>query len=239
MKLSFPAAIVDRVVTKNPELPPFVRQRIGAFDERRRSSWAGRHIMHGLAPAANALMLQINDYLDLARHPTIVEAQRRTLAEAGNGMMMSALFMQEVSPLRKLEADFATTLGYGAAVLSQSGYNANVGLVQSIAGERTPVYIDMLAHASLWEGIKSSGAIAVPIFHNDPEHLERQLLRHGPGVVLVDSVYSSNGSVCPLETYANITRQHDCVFVVDESHSLGTHGARGEGRRFRACKAGK
>ena len=65
--------------------------------------------------------------------------------------------------------------------------------------------------------------------HNDPEHLEKQILRHGPGVILVDTVYSSNGSVCPLREIADIAAVRGCVLVVDESHSLGTHGPNGEG----------
>ena len=65
--------------------------------------------------------------------------------------------------------------------------------------------------------------------HNDPEHLERQILRHGPGVILVDTIYSTNGSVCPLREIADIAAARGCVLVVDESHSLGTHGPNGEG----------
>jgi CAI-1 autoinducer synthase len=175
-------------------------------------------------------MLQSNDYLAITRHPDIVEAQRAAVSAAGNGMMMSGIFVQhEDEPLHVIERELAMSLGTEETILCQSGYVANVGLVQTLAGERTPVYVDMLAHASLWEGVKSAGAQGIPIFHNDPDYLERQVLRHGPGVILVDSIYSTNGSVCPLEEFATIAQRHGCVFVVDESHSLGTHGARGEG----------
>jgi CAI-1 autoinducer synthase len=69
----------------------------------------------------------------------------------------------------------------------------------------------------------------VPVLHNDVGHLERQVLRNGPGVIVVDAVYSTNGSVAPLVEIADLARTHACVLVVDESHSLGTHGNRGEG----------
>ena len=82
---------------------------------------------------------------------------------------------------------------------------------------------------SLWEGIRSAGAPGVMFHHNDPEHLERQILRHGPGVILVDTVYSTNGSVCPLRDIADIAAARGCVLIADESHSLGTHGPNGEG----------
>lgn len=213
------------------ELPEFVRVRVERFyAERVRGTWGGRHFMRGARPGPTALMLQSNDYLAITRHPEIVEAQRAALADVGNGMMMSGIFMQQDDdPLRALERVLAAGLGAEASILCQSGYVANVGLVQSLAGTDTPVYVDLRAHYSLWEGIKSAGARAVPIRHNDPDYLERQVSRYGPGVVLVDSVYSTDGSVCPLARFAEVAAGHDCVFIVDESHALGTHGPRGAG----------
>ena len=212
-------------------LPEFVARRVERFHgERLAATWGGRHILRGRVPAADAILLQSNDYLAITRHPAIAAAQRRVLASEGNGLMMSGLFQQQGDePMHVLEARLARAVGYDAAVLCQSGYNANVGLVQCIAAERVPVYVDLLAHTSLWEGIRSSGATAVPVMHNDVEHLERQVLRHGPGVILVDSVYSTNGSLAPLRAIADIASRLGSVLVVDESHSLGTHGAHGEG----------
>lgn len=218
-------------IAKAPALPDFVAHRVNRFhNERVAIDWGGRHILRGRQPGAGDLMLQSNDYLAIAGHPAIVEAQREALATGGLGMMMSALFQQDPSqPLHRVEAELARAVGSEDGILAQSGFAANVGLIQSIAGERVPVYIDMLAHASLWEGIRSAGAKAVPALHNDMAHLERQVLRHGPGVIVVDAVYSTNGSLAPLQDIADIAHAHGCVLVVDESHSLGTHGPRGEG----------
>jgi CAI-1 autoinducer synthase len=218
-------------IAKAPQLPEFVQRRVERFHrERVAIDWGGRHILRGRKPAARDLMLQSNDYLAIAGHPAIVEAQRAALAAGGLGMMMSALFQQDADqPLHRAEAELARAVGSEDGILAQSGFAANVGLIQSIAGERVPVYVDMLAHASLWEGIRSAGAKAVSILHNDVQHLERQLLRNGPGVIVVDSVYSTNGSLAPLCDIADLSEAHGCVFVVDESHSLGTHGMRGEG----------
>ena len=225
--LHSPTPVVKPVQTA--VLPDFVSRRVEQFQARMQTSWGGRHIMRGSTPRSDAVLLQSNDYLDLTRHPGIVEAQCAALRRDGNGMMMSGLFVRADDPLHAIEAEIARHMGYQTSVITQSGYVANTGLVQTLAGERTPVYIDMIAHASLWEGIKSAGAQAVPILHNDTDYLERQILRHGPGVVLVDSVYSTNGSVCPLREYAAVVNETGCVFVVDESHSLGTHGRYGEG----------
>lgn len=218
-------------IVRGPQLPDFVQRRVERFHrERVAIDWGGRHILRGRKPRPGDLMLQSNDYLAIAGHPAIVEAQRESLASGGLGMMMSALFQQDADePLHRTESELARAVGSEDGILAQSGFAANVGLIQSIAGERVPVYVDMLAHASLWEGVRSAGARAVSILHNDIQHLERQLLRNGPGVIVVDSVYSTNGSLAPLREIADLSAAHGCVFVVDESHSLGTHGVRGEG----------
>lgn len=235
MSISFPSVVTSTfpqlLPVRSPELPSFARQRIERFhNERVHISWGDRHILRGARPEPGALMLQSNDYLALTRHPTIVEAQRTALADGGNGAMMSGLFLQQDDdPLHQVEREIALALGSEEAILCQSGYVANVGLVQTLANERTPVYIDMLAHMSLWQGIKAAGAQPVAIFHNDAEYLERQILRHGPGVILVDSIYSTNGSLCPLAKFAQVAERYDCILIVDESHSLGTHGVHGEG----------
>ncbi|MET0935639.1 MAG: alpha-hydroxyketone-type quorum-sensing autoinducer synthase [Luteibacter sp.] len=223
-------AVLHRIA-RAPTLPDFVQRRVDRFhNERIAVDWGGRHILRGRRPSDRDLMLQSNDYLAIAGHPAIVDAQRESLACGGLGMMMSALFQQDADqPLHRVEAELARAVGCEDGILAQSGFAANVGLIQSIAGERVPVYVDMLAHASLWEGIRSAGAKAVSVLHNDTAHLERQVMRHGPGVIVVDAVYSTNGSVAPLVDIANLANDHGCVLVVDESHSLGTHGARGEG----------
>jgi CAI-1 autoinducer synthase len=102
-------------------------------------------------------------------------------------------------------------------------------LLQIIADEASPVYLDSLAHMSLWEGARAAKAPAHAFRHNDPTHLDRMLQAHGPGVVVVDSVYSTTGALCPLREIVEVAERHDCVIVVDESHSLGTHGPQGAG----------
>ena len=211
--------------------PDFLARRIDwYYRDRVQNAWGGGHILRGRIPQHDAIRLLSNDYLSLATHPTIVEAQTNTLLKEGNGTLMSAVFLMNGSnPTREFEQRLAHFLQAEDGVLCQSGYSANTGLLQSIANEDTPVYIDMFAHMSLWEGVQSAGARAVPFHHNDPKHLERQILKYGPGVVVVDSIYSTSGTVCPLKEIVAIGNAHDCVLVVDESHSLGTHGENGEG----------
>lgn len=211
--------------------PEFLSHRIDRFyNERVKESWGGTHILRGRTPETNAIVLQSNDYLSLAAHPEIVNAQISALIREGNGSVMSALFLlNRDSPNRILEKRLARFLQADDAIMCQSGYAANTGLLQSIADQTTPVYLDMFAHMSLWEGARSAGANAIAFHHNDVDNLERQIRRYGPGVIAVDSVYSTNGSICPLEEIVALANARDCVIVVDESHSLGTHGERGRG----------
>lgn len=210
--------------------PEFLTLRIDRYyRERVQNTWNGGNIMRGRIPGADALHLSSNDYLSVAQHPEILQAISESLRHNGNGLLMSGVFLHGDCPQLVLEERLAHFMRAESGVLCQSGYCANTGLIQSIANDQTPVYVDMMAHMSLWEGIRSAGAKAVPFHHNDAEHLERQILRHGPGIVVVDSVYSTSGNVCPLREIADICEAQECVFVVDESHSLGTHGPNGEG----------
>ncbi|QFY42400.1 quorum-sensing autoinducer synthase [Candidatus Methylospira mobilis] len=210
--------------------PDFLERRVNAYYRNRvQNTWGGGHIMRGRVPDKSALLLSSNDYLFLANHPGIVKATSESLLEEGNGLLMSGVFLHAGSAQAKLEKKLAAFMHAEAGVLCQSGWCANTGLIQTIADERTPVYMDMLAHMSLWEGVRSAGATAVMFFHNDPGYLEKQVLKHGPGVIVVDSIYSTNGSICPLREIAEIAGEQGCILVVDESHSLGTHGDQGEG----------
>src|SRR5690606_28136656 len=129
----------------------------------------------------------------------IRQAQIDVLQDGEGSVLMSGVFLQGDNVQKRLEKRFASWIGYESSVICQSGYAANVGLIQSLARKDVPVYIDMNAHASLWEGIHSAQAVARPFRHNDIDHLRRQLQRYGEGVLCVDSVYSTTGSVCMLE----------------------------------------
>ena len=212
------------------DLPEFLSQRVQQYyRERVQNTWHGGHIMRGRIPDATALHLSSNDYLSLAGHPKILAAMTDSIQKHGNGLLMSGIFLHGACPQLALEDRLASFMQAPSGILCQSGYCANTGLIQAIANDQTPVYIDVMAHMSLWEGIKSAGAKAVAVFHNEVEHLRRQVLRHGPGIVVVDAIYSTTGGLAPLREIVEVCEEQGCVLVADESHSLGTHGPRGEG----------
>lgn len=214
-----------------PGLSARLRQRIATeFTERWEKEWGRKFVTHGVAPGPNAVRLDGNDYLSVTGHPEIVEAQLEALRTNREFIVQSGVFQLDGSPTSRFEAALATFVGKEGALLCQSGYTANLGLIQVIADPQTPVYVDSLAHMSLWEGVRAAGAPAHAFRHNDPAHLERMIARQGGGgLVIVDSVYSTTGALCPLEAIVEVAERYGCMILVDESHSLGTHGPEGRG----------
>ena len=214
----------------NAPLGARLTQRIARdFTPRWEKQWGGKFMLHGRTPDSNAIRLDGNDYLGVTGHPHIVQAQVDALRKEQEFVVQSGVFHLNQHPTRALEASLATWIGKDDGFICQSGYSANVGLLQAIADAETPVYLDTLAHASLWEGAHAARAPAHAFRHNDPEHLARTIAKHGPGIVVVDSVYSTTGALCPLREIVEVAERGDCMMLVDESHSLGTHGPQGAG----------
>ncbi|GAA0650867.1 hypothetical protein GCM10010174_88260 [Kutzneria viridogrisea] len=114
-------------------------------------------------------------------------------------------------------------------MLCQSGWAANVGLIQAVAAPGSPVYVDVTAHASLLARVHAAEAVARPFAHNDFEHLERTIGKHGPGLIAFDTLYSVTGDLCPLVEYVDLAEWTGCALIADESHALGVLGPSGAG----------
>ncbi|WP_157244582.1 aminotransferase class I/II-fold pyridoxal phosphate-dependent enzyme [Nonomuraea typhae] len=202
-----------------PSAPDRLDERLNAFHlERVSGTWAGRLMLTRREQDPDAIILTGGDYLALAHHPAIVAAMTHALRTPAVHQRQD-----------RTEAEFAGFLGATAAVLCPSGWAANTGLMQLIADRDIPVYLDERAHRSLREGARGARAPVVGFRHNDVDDLLAHLSKHGSGVIAVDAVYGTDGAICPLADVAEAARAHNCLLVVDESHSLGTHGARGEG----------
>jgi CAI-1 autoinducer synthase len=214
----------------DPAVSNHLAQRIQSeFTNRWDTLWSGRSLLHGRTPTSNAVRLNGNDYLSLTGHPDIVRAQTDAIKHDANFVIQSSVFLHGEHPVRDLERGLAQWLGKEDGLICQSGYTANLGLLQAVADEKTPIYLDSLAHTSLWEGARAAKAPAYAFRHNDAAHLGRMMARHGPGLVVVDSVYSTTGALCPLADVMDVTEQYGSMILVDESHSLGTHGPQGAG----------
>lgn len=184
--------------------------------------------LHSRVPTDADVVMTSNDYLGIAQHSSIIAAETLALEKHGHGLAASRPF-QEAREHRDFEQRMASLLGTEDAYLAQSGYAANVGLVETLATVESTMYVDSLTHASFWKGCQSAGIRPHPFIHNSASSLKRQLAKFGPGIVLVDAVYSTNGSLCKLREIVDVATTHECILVVDETHSFGVQGTDGCG----------
>ena len=216
--------------TQNKPLPSFIEERLNHYiEDLITQNESQTHLVLGKRPRRNSVVMQSNDYLALSHNKQIQQAHQQAIGEHDDNVVMSAIFLQDEDSKPAFENELASYVGMESCLLSQSGWAANIGLLQTICPPQTPVYIDFFAHMSLWEGIRAAGASAHPFMHNNINHLRKQLERYGPGVIVVDSIYSTIGTIAPLRDIYEMAQEFDCALVVDESHSLGTHGTKGAG----------
>ena len=178
------------------------------------------------------VMLASNNYLGLANHPRVIDAACRAAHQYGAGSASSPLLVGTFPVTRELEANLAELKAAEEACVFASGYQANLGVISAVAGKHDTIILDRLAHASMVDGAKLSGAQVRVFRHNDAEHLDRVLShRKGPGLALVcvEGIYSMDGDVAPLDQIARVTTKHNAVLLVDEAHSTGVLGPEGRG----------
>jgi 8-amino-7-oxononanoate synthase len=173
-----------------------------------------------------------NNYLDLAGHPRIAEAAAAAAARWGSGSGGSRLLGGSESYHQLFEEEFAAWKGYDRALVFNSGYTANVGLLSAFADKNTIVFSDRLNHASMVDGIRMSGARLQRYRHLDAEHLEQHLRNHQDAekkVIITESVFSMDGDVAPLAAIAQLAEQYEALLIVDEAHAEGVLGPEGKG----------
>jgi 8-amino-7-oxononanoate synthase len=183
-----------------------------------------------------------NDYLGLARYPdfcSLVVQELKHLAHTSNlhgfGSTGSRLLSGNHSYIEELEKRIASFHGFDAGLIFSSGYMANCGLLSAVAKSHDTIFYDSHIHASMKDGITLSKAKAFPFKHNDCEHLEKRLKNiscKASRYILVESVYSTDGSASPLKKIAEIACTYDAKLIVDEAHAVGVFGTLGQGRVF-------
>ncbi|MDQ1701450.1 MAG: 8-amino-7-oxononanoate synthase [Frankiaceae bacterium] len=168
-----------------------------------------------------------NDYLGLARDARVVAAAQAALARHGVGSTGSRLVTGTTEAHVDLETQLAAFVGTEAALTFSSGYLANLGVLQALAGPDTLVVSDSGNHASIIDACRLSRASVVVAGHGDVSAIEAALSgRAQPrAVVVTDAVFSVDGDAAPLAEILAAARRHGAVVVVDEAHSLGVVGS--------------
>lgn len=174
-----------------------------------------------------------NDYLGLASHPAIKKAVHDCVEKYGWGGGASRLISGNMTPHVEFEEKVAAFLGKPAALLFSSGYAANVGTLTALLGKGDTVYLDRLCHASIVDGARFSGARLERFIHNDPESLEKHLVKNassrGVKLVVTEGLFSMDGDHAPLKEIAQITEKHGVLLMVDDAHGIGVFGPGGRG----------
>ncbi len=171
-----------------------------------------------------------NDYLGLSQHPHLRQAAAVALEQWGTGSAASRLLSGTLSLHQALEDAVAAFKHKEAALVFNSGYQANVGLLSGLCDKGDVVLADRLCHASLLDGLILSGARWHRFRHNDMNHLESLLQRHKVQWVVTESVFSMDGDLAPLTDLVTLTQRHGARLLVDEAHATGVFGADGAGR---------
>lgn len=162
-----------------------------------------------------------NDYLGLSAHPAVIAAARDAAERWGTGATASRLVVGNRPVHEELEAAIADWKGMEAALVFPTGYQANVGVLSTLATAGATVLSDELNHASIIDGLRLGKADVHVYRHGDVDHI-RSLLDAAPGraIVVTDAVFSMDGDVAPVGELLSVCAQHGALLVLDEAHSV-------------------
>lgn len=171
-----------------------------------------------------------NSYLNL-QADTKLHAKALNLSSNTSGNGASRL-VQEVSPLfDSLEEQLASWHSTERALLFNSGYVANLSIIQALATKKSTIFCDKLNHASIIDGVRLSGAQLLRYNHCDTDHLSKLLSQSDAEekIVITDTVFSMDGTVAPLKEIAHLCEEYNALLMVDEAHATGVFGPTGAG----------
>ncbi len=179
----------------------------------------------------HTLLLCSNNYLGLANHPALREAAERALRDFGAGAGASRLISGSMRLHHEIEERLAGFKGTMAALLFNSGYQANVGTIAALLGRGDAVFSDELNHASIIDGCRLSRAEVMVYPHCDLDALERLLgaSRARRRLIVTDTVFSMDGDTAPLRGICDLADRYGAMVMVDEAHATGVLGPTGAG----------
>jgi 8-amino-7-oxononanoate synthase len=189
---------------------------------------AENHALRTLRLAGGQTDYFSNDYLGIVKNGLLeTKLQGKTFAHGSTG---SRLLAGNYALIEETEKEIALFHDAPSALIFNSGYDANFGLLSCIAQRGDLVLYDKLSHASIRDGIRQSFADALAFAHSDLRELEEKLQkRRGNCFVVTESVFSMDGDRAPLEEMALLCENYEAHLIVDEAHATGVLGERGEG----------
>lgn len=178
------------------------------------------------------LLLCSNNYLGLANHPCLKEASKTAVDQYGTGSGAARLVSGNMELHEALERRIAAFKGTEAALVFNSGYAANTGIIPGLVGRGDLIFSDRLNHASIIDGALLSRAKLIRYPHNDTDAL-RRLLENAPTgcrrLIVTDGVFSMDGDIAPIRELVSLKEEFGAVLMIDDAHATGVLGAGGRG----------
>lgn len=180
----------------------------------------------------NTILLGTYNYMGMTFDPDVIAAGKQAYDEFGAGTTGSRVLNGTFYHHRDVENALKEFYAMDHAMVFSTGYQANLGIISTIAGKGDYIILDIDSHASIWDGCKMGDAEVVPFKHNDLDALEKRLRRvpEGAGkLVVLEGVYSMLGDIAPLKQMVSIAKKYGAMVLVDEAHSMGFIGEHGRG----------
>ena len=179
------------------------------------------------------LLLGTNNYLGLTYDPAVIAKAVEATRNFGTGTTGSRIANGSYGGHKQLERALAGFYGRKHAMVFSTGYQANLGMLSTLAGKNDHLLLDADSHASIYDGSRLGHAQVTRFRHNDPDDLHKRLRRladvPGDKVIVVEGIYSMLGDTAPLREFVEVKREWGAYLVVDEAHSLGVLGETGRG----------
>ena len=180
----------------------------------------------------DTILLGTYNYMGMTFDPDVIEAGKQALEDFGSGTTGSRVLNGTYQGHKACEEALKEFYGMDHAMVFSTGYQANLGIISTIAGKGDYIVLDIDSHASIWDGCALGNAEVVPFKHNDIEALEKRLRRipEGAGkLVVLEGVYSMLGDIAPLKEMVAVAKKYGAMVLVDEAHSMGFIGEHGRG----------
>ncbi|WP_252259152.1 serine palmitoyltransferase [Erythrobacter aurantius] len=178
------------------------------------------------------ILLGTYNYMGMTFDPDVLDAGKQALTEFGSGTTGSRVLNGTYQGHKECEDALKEFYGMDHAMVFSTGYQANLGIISTIAGKGDYIILDIDSHASIYDGCAMGRAEVVPFKHNDIEAMEKRLRRlpeEAGKLVVLEGVYSMLGDVAPLKEMVAIAKKYGAMVLVDEAHSMGFIGENGRG----------
>ena len=221
------AATPDPYAPLTTALTEYRRQHL----YRQMTELSSAQCAHVTCAGRDMLMLASNNYLGLADHPALKEAARQAIAAYGCSSGGSRLTTGTLPLHTQLERALANFKGTEAALLFNTGYSANVGIISALGRKDSVIFSDELNHASIIDGCRLSRARTIVYRHNDMQDLDQKIKAVAPawGLIVSDAVFSMDGDIANLPGIVKLGQRYGLLTMLDEAHSTGVIGQTGRG----------